>query len=48
MKRIVFLLLSVLMLNGCSKPINDEDMLLAVDPIKEEDPIEEIIQDEVD
>ena len=48
MKRIVFLLLSVLMLNGCSKPINDEDMLLAVDPIKEEDPIVEIIQDEVD
>ena len=47
MKRIVFLLLSVLMLYGCSKPIDDEDLLLAVDPIEKDDPIVEIIQDEV-
>lgn len=48
MKRIVFLLLSVLMLNGCSKPVNEEKLLLAVDPIEKDDSIVDITQDEVD
>ena len=48
MKRIVFLLLSVLMLNGCSKPVKNIETPLSIDQLENDDLIVEIIEEDVE
>ena len=48
MKRIQIIFLSVLMLNGCSNPVNNKQAPLPVDQLENDDLIVEIIEEDVE
>lgn len=48
MKRSIFLILSVLILNGCSTPVNNTETSLPVDQLENDDLIVEIIEEDIE
>lgn len=48
MKQILIIFLSILMLNGCSKPVNNTETLLPVDQLENDDLIVEIIEEDIE